>query len=42
MAAKITTNIAWLLLVVAGVLEVVWAISMKSPHGFTKQHFDAA
>lgn len=27
---------AWLYLVVAGVLEVVWAYSMKLSHGFTK------
>ncbi|HTV00042.1 MAG TPA: quaternary ammonium compound efflux SMR transporter SugE [Luteitalea sp.] len=27
---------AWLLLVVAGVLEVVWAYTMKLSHGFTR------
>ena len=27
---------AWIILVVAGVLEVVWAYFMKESHGFTK------
>jgi quaternary ammonium compound-resistance protein SugE len=27
---------AWLLLVVAGVLEVVWAVGLKLTHGFTR------
>lgn len=27
---------AWLYLVVAGLLEVVWAFTMKQSHGFTK------
>lgn len=27
---------AWILLVVAGLLEVVWAIGMKQSHGFTR------
>jgi quaternary ammonium compound-resistance protein SugE len=39
MTAKITSNLAWLLLVAAGLLEIVWAISMKASHGFTKQLF---
>ncbi|MES2534795.1 MAG: multidrug efflux SMR transporter [Pseudomonadota bacterium] len=26
----------WILLVIAGILEVVWAFSMKQSHGFTK------
>jgi quaternary ammonium compound-resistance protein SugE len=39
MNAKISANIAWMLLVAAGLLEVVWAISMKASHGFTKHHF---
>ena len=41
MTAKLTSNLAWMLLVTAGLLEVVWAISMKASHGFTKQHFTA-
>jgi quaternary ammonium compound-resistance protein SugE len=31
-----STNIAWVLLVVAGLLEIVWSISMKASQGFTK------
>ena len=27
---------AWIYLVVAGVLEIVWALAMKQSHGFTK------
>jgi quaternary ammonium compound-resistance protein SugE len=27
---------AWTMLVLAGLLEVVWAFSMKASHGFTK------
>ena len=27
---------AWILLVVAGLLEVVWAFAMKQSHGFTR------
>ena len=27
---------AWILLVLAGLLEVVWAFSMKQSHGFSK------
>ncbi len=32
---------AWLILLVAGVLEIVWAISMKASQGFTRWHFTA-
>jgi quaternary ammonium compound-resistance protein SugE len=32
---------AWILLLVAGLLEVIWAVSMKASHGFTKHHFTA-
>ena len=39
MTAKLTPNLAWMLLVAAGLLEIVWAISMKASHGFTKHHF---
>jgi quaternary ammonium compound-resistance protein SugE len=39
MTAKITSNLAWILLVAAGLLEIAWAISMKASHGFTKPHF---
>jgi len=37
----LTTNMAWILLLVAGLLEIVWAVSMKASHGFTKHHFTA-
>lgn len=39
MIDKISSNVAWLLLVAAGLLEIVWAISMKASQGFTKHHF---
>jgi quaternary ammonium compound-resistance protein SugE len=41
MAATLTPNWAWALLLIAGLLEVVWAISMKASHGFTRHHFTA-
>jgi quaternary ammonium compound-resistance protein SugE len=39
MSITLTPNLAWLLLVVAGLLEVVWSVSMKASEGFTKHHF---
>lgn len=39
MIANITPNLAWLLLISAGLLEIVWAISMKASQGFTKPNF---
>ena len=41
MPVTLTPNLAWMLLVVAGLLEIVWSISMKASHGFTKHHFTA-
>ena len=41
MSVTLTPNFAWVLLVVAGLLEIVWSISMKASHGFTKHHFTA-
>jgi len=41
MTAKLTSNLAWVLLVTAGLLEIVWSVSMKASHGFTKPHFTA-
>ena len=38
-STTLTPNLAWALLVVAGLLEIVWSISMKASHGFTKYHF---
>jgi quaternary ammonium compound-resistance protein SugE len=40
-AATITPNLAWLLLVLAGLLEIIWSVSMKASHGFTRHHFTA-
>src|ERR1041384_5163873 len=39
MPMKFTASVAWLLLLVAGLLEIVWALSMKASQGFTKAHF---
>ena len=41
MPATLTPNLARMLLVVAGLLEIVWSISMKASHGFTKHQFTA-
>ena len=39
MTAKLTSHLAWILLMTAGLLEVVWSVSMKASQGFTKSHF---
>jgi quaternary ammonium compound-resistance protein SugE len=39
MDIKLTSNLAWVLLVTAGLLEIVWSVSMKASHGFTKPNF---
>ncbi len=39
MSATLTPNVAWILLAVAGLLEIVWSVSMKASLGFTKLHF---
>lgn len=31
-----TTNLAWIVLVIAGVLEFIWAAGLKQSEGFTK------
>jgi quaternary ammonium compound-resistance protein SugE len=41
MSTTLTPNLAWLFLLIAGLLEVVWSVSMKASHGFTKHHFTA-
>ncbi len=41
MPVSLTLNSAWVLLLIAGLLEVVWSISMKASQGFTKHHFTA-
>jgi quaternary ammonium compound-resistance protein SugE len=32
---------AWWILLVAGLLEIVWAVTMKASEGFSKWHFTA-
>ena len=39
MSATLTPNLAWMLLLVAGLLEIVWSLSMKASEGFTKHQF---
>jgi len=34
-------SFAWLVLIAAGILEIVWAVSMKASDGFTKVHYTA-
>jgi quaternary ammonium compound-resistance protein SugE len=41
MSVTLTPNLAWVLLLLAGILEIVWSVSMKASHGFTKHHFTA-
>ena len=41
MPVTLSPNLAWVLLLVAGLLEIVWSVSMKASHGFTKPHFTA-
>jgi quaternary ammonium compound-resistance protein SugE len=40
-AEQITPSLAWVLLLLAGVLEIVWSVSMKASDGFTRHHFTA-
>ena len=39
MSVTLTPNLAWVLLVVAGLLEIAWSVSMKASDGFTKPLF---
>src|SRR5215471_12481038 len=39
MPVTLTPNLAWVLLVVAGLLEIVWSVSMKAANGLTRLHF---
>jgi quaternary ammonium compound-resistance protein SugE len=39
MASLSSPSLAWSLLFVAGLLEIVWALSMKASDGFTKHLF---
>jgi len=36
MALNLTTNVAWSILVVAGLFEIVWATGLKYAEGFTR------
>ena len=41
MSVTLTPNLVWMLLLLAGLLEIVWSVSMKASNGFTKHHFTA-
>jgi len=41
MPFALTPSLAWVFLAIAGLLEIVWSISMKASQGFTKVHFAA-
>ena len=41
MPSTASATFAWLLLVVDGLLEIVWSLSMKVSQGFTKHHYTA-
>lgn len=38
MPVILSPGAAWIVLFVAGVLEIVWAVSMKASAGFTRGH----
>jgi len=37
----LSPSAAWVLLLLAGLLEIVWSVSMKASDGFTRHHFTA-
>ena len=41
MSLMLAPNFAWMLLLVAGLLEIIWSVSMKASQGFTKLPFTA-
>jgi hypothetical protein len=41
MPGSLSLTAAWILLFIAGILEIVWSLSMKASAGFTKLHFTA-
>jgi quaternary ammonium compound-resistance protein SugE len=41
MFATVSPSLAWVLLLVAGLLEVVWVVSMKASDGFTRHQYTA-
>jgi quaternary ammonium compound-resistance protein SugE len=41
MSVTVTPQIAWVLLLAAGTLEIVWSLSMKASDGFTRHRYTA-
>ena len=41
MTAISSPSVAWLVLLTAGILEIVWSVSMKASDGFAKLHYTA-
>lgn len=41
MTLTLTPGSAWIILAVAGLLEIVWVVSMKASEGFTRHHLTA-
>ena len=41
MSSLISPASAWVVLLVAGLLEIVWAVSMKASEGFTRHRYTA-
>lgn len=41
MSLTVTPGWAWILLLVAGLLEVLWAVTMKASDGFARLHLTA-
>jgi quaternary ammonium compound-resistance protein SugE len=41
MSVSLSPTASWLLLFIAGLLEIVWSVSMKASAGFTRHHFTA-
>ncbi len=41
MIATNNPTFAWLMLILAGLLEIVWSVSMKASNGFTRHQFTA-
>ena len=41
MSALVSPSSAWVVLLLAGLLEIVWAVSMKASEGFTRHQYTA-
>lgn len=39
--SAVTLSYAWFILLIAGILEIIWAVSMKASEGFTRWTFTA-